>query len=143
MLALTPWQCCQYSLSTVFLMASWQSRTKVEKADGCIGKWLGFGRAGWQEENASPLQAHRIQGKGTGLTGFLSPLLSLNQKEWVMLGCHASSAAHILCHPKQIISLLLGLHFYMLFRTSQPQPYWHLGADNSLLWGTVLNIMGC
>ena len=45
-----------YSLSTVFLMASWQLRTGVEKADGCIGKWLGFGRAGWQEENASPLQ---------------------------------------------------------------------------------------
>ena len=116
MLALTLWQCCQYSLSTVFLMASWQLRTKVEKADGCIGKWLGFGRARWQEENASPLQAHRIQGKGTGLTGFLSPLLSLNQKEWVIVDCHSSSAAHFLCDPRQITPLLLDLHSCMLLQ---------------------------
>lgn len=45
----------------IFLMAARHLSTGLEKADGCLGKWLGFGRAEWQEENAS-LQAQYSRG---------------------------------------------------------------------------------
>lgn len=62
----------------IFLMASWHLRTGLEKADGCLRKWLGFGRAGWQEENAS-LQAQYSQGR-TSLTSHLLPYPCTREK---------------------------------------------------------------
>ena len=44
--------------------------------------------------------------------------------------------------PRDTVTLT-RLFFLLYIRVSQPQPYWHLGSDDSLFCGSVLSILRC